>query len=409
MTHRAERPSLRVLMVVPQYPFPVVGGLEKQAHELSAELVRMGHVVRVLSGRILPRQQARSVSDGVQVYRLPWPRGRLYRWTFIWPLVAARMVSLMRQSDVVHAHVFSGVGLLAIVLARLCRRPVIVKLPNVREAGLPGLQRSELGRFKLRVFRWADAVVAMSTDSLEELRSIGYDRRRVLATPNGISLEPPVPPMARPESGRCRLVFLGRLHPAKGVMELLDALIVLRAHGLGSRVTLDIYGTGEQQEALNQRIIEAALAAQVKLLGHRDHVADLLPQYDALVLPSHREGNSNVILEAMVARLPVVSTRVGGTPMLVGPEGGAWLYEPGDTQTLASLLERLISDSRVRVELGRAMRQRVERYFAIRTVACSYVDAYRKLVEKSRTAVAEASNPVVAEPLEAYVDSPRAT
>lgn len=397
MTRSTEAPSVCVLMIVPQYPFPVAGGLEKQAHELGAELVRTGHVVRVLSGRVVPGQEAFSVTDGVEVHRLPWPKGRLYRWTLLGPLVAFRMVRLMLRSDTVHAHVFSGFGLLSIALARLCARPVIVKLPNVRENGLPGLLGRRLGSLKVRVFKWADAVVAMSTESLTELRSIGYDRRRVLATPNGIRLAAQDPSVVRSTFNGCRLVFLGRLHPAKGLMGLLDALVALRDRGLGAEVALDIYGDGEQREALARRIRENGLSSRVTLQGHREDAADMLTQYDALVLPSRQEGNSNVILEAMAAGLPVVSTWVGGTPMLVGPAGERWLHEPDDVSALTGLLERLISDAAARQELGKAMRQRAEQYFDIRAVARTYVETYRKLAQGRRTDVASSSNPVVAQ------------
>lgn len=387
---------MRVLMIVPQYPFPVVGGLERQSQLLSAELAQTGVEVHVLSGKVFRGQPSVSIEQGVNVHRLPWPKSRLLRWLVLWPLAVVRMLQRIRQSDVVHAHVFSGFGLLAIMLGHLRGKPVLVKLPNIRQAGLPGMTSSRLGGLKVSIFKRADAVVAMATESLMELSAVGYDDRRILVTPNGVTLPTLVDrgKLGSKATG-CHIVFIGRLHPAKGLSTLLDALVVLRCGG-SNRIQLDIYGEGEQKEELAQRIAKAGLSGVVNLLGHCDQVTDVLQKYDALVLPSWREGNSNVILEAMAAGLPVISTRVGGTPMLVGPEGAAWLHEPGDVPGLATLLQRVV-DPAIRSHLGRAMRLRAEKHFDIKVIAQTYAAAYRKLIEGRYEDIGKLSNPVIFE------------
>src|SRR5207248_9970637 len=66
----------RVLMVVPQYPYPVVGGLERQAHELALALRALGINVQVLSGRVMPTQPDLEDVEGIPVHRLPWTHRR---------------------------------------------------------------------------------------------------------------------------------------------------------------------------------------------------------------------------------------------------------------------------------------------------------------------------------------------
>lgn len=387
--------SLKILMVVPQYPFPIVGGLEKQAQLLSTELVRMGHQVCALSGRITPEQPALTIEQGVEIHRLPWPRNRLYRWTLLWPLAITRMIQLTRKSDVVHAHNYSGFGLLAIIVAKLCQKPIIVKLPNFGDAGLPGFVKSSFGQTKLQIFKRATAIVAMSVESLIELAAIGYDSRRVLATPNGIHcVQLKNQPAYNPDN-LCRIVFIGRLVSAKGLPILLDAVDILLKQTPKLNFSLDIYGDGPEYSLLKESIHEKQLSKAVQLRGHHDQAAKVLVGYDVLVLPSYREGNSNVILEAMAAGVPVVSTRVGGTPMLLGPEGGPWMHEPGDAQALSNLLEQLISDVQTREQLGALMRRRVEQKFDMRVVAGTYEAAYRKLAEGKEHEVADLSNPIV--------------
>ena len=68
---------MRILMAVPKYPFPIVGGLERQAYELAKALVQRGHAVHALSSRFDPSQTDVELIDGVQVHRVKWVEFRL--------------------------------------------------------------------------------------------------------------------------------------------------------------------------------------------------------------------------------------------------------------------------------------------------------------------------------------------
>ena len=105
-----------------------------------------------------------------------------------------------------------------------------------------------------------------------------------------------------------------------------------------------------------------------------------LVKADLFVLPSYAEGNSNAILEAMRAGLPIVATRVGGAAIQVGSEGERFLVPPGDRQALADRLHELIEDEALRRRLGAAMRARIEGVFAIDRVAAIYEQAYDLIV-----------------------------
>ncbi len=386
--------ALNVLMAVPLYPPPVAGGLEKQAHELAVQLVARGHHVLAVSGRITANQPAVEQVDGVEVHRIGEATNSRWRW-LARPLDTwARLRWLVSEVDVVHVHVFSGFGLFFIALARLYGKPVLVKLPNVGDDGLPGLARQRLGRLRLWLLSRADAVVAMAQQSLQELDAIGFPRPRVLTTPNGIRLTPR-PFVRGPCDDGCRFMLVGRLHEQKGIQDLLAALKVLPSPAAIARWQLDLVGDGPLRAEIERRIVTMGLQERVRVLGHRDDVGVVLADCDAFVLPSYREGNSNAILEAMRAGLPVVSTRVGGTPMLVGAAGAALLHEPGDVQALADRLALMIMPPGLRRELGTAMRKRVETYFDMRVVVSTYERAYENLVSQRRDDVSRVSNPVV--------------
>lgn len=390
----AAHSQLTILMAVPMYPPPVLGGLEKQAHELSIQLKSDGHKVIAISGQINDGEITTNKFDDIEVHRIKIKRYKLKSSLFFSIPTFIKIIKLLKKVELVHVHVFSDFGLLFIFLSRILRKPVIVKLPNVGDSGLPGLARRRFGKQRLWALSFADAIVAMTPQSLDELSAINFPATRVLATPNGISVKPLSQDRKR-DYNDCRIVMVGRLHQQKGISDLLQALKLLPSHLDRTRWHLDIIGDGPMREVIEKQIITMKLAGRVRIMGHSSNVNQELPNYDVFVLPSYREGNSNAILEAMHAGLPVVSTRVGGTPILVGEAGDCLLHEPGDAQRLADLLTEVISRPAWRRELGSAMRQRVEAHFDIRKVAATYERAYNYLVTKKRGLISQASDPLI--------------
>lgn len=388
---------MRVLMAVPQYPYPVVGGLERQAHELAKALVELGVDVQALSGRFDPSQPAQELVEGVVVHRIPWSKGKLWRFMRSPFDLLAVLCARRNTYDVVHLHQFSWFGVFVLLVARLLGKPVLTKLPSVGIFGLPALAASPFGALKISIFKMTDAAVAMSRESLGELDAIGFPPGRVLATPNGIRM--------RIEGGRsdgdeavpelCRVVFVGRLGEEKRIDDLLNAWHRVVA-STRRTVRLELWGDGPLEATAQALCADLGLGDSVVFRGHLDSVRDRLTQMDIFVLPSIIEGNSNAILEAMAAGLPVVSTRVGGTPMLVGAEGARFLVEPGDREGLRSRLLELIDDDLLRKRTGDAMRERIRVHFEIRRVAVTYAAAYDLIAAGKRDNVREIGNPVIA-------------
>lgn len=389
-------PPVRVLMAVPQYPYPVMGGLERQSHELAKALLSLGVGVQALSGRILPDQPRQETVEGVLVHRIPWPRQKFLRFIRT-PLDLLSVLYAQRATyDVVHLHQFSWFGVFVILTARLLGKPVLMKLPSVGAHSLPGLARARLGALKLKAFGMTDAVVAMSAESLAELADVGYPPGSILRTPNGISLGPE---RGRPDAsagapGPCRVVFVGRLSGEKRLVDLLTAWQKVTVAATRP-ATLELWGTGPDEADLKALCASLGIADSVVFLGHVEAVRDRLADMDVFVLTSEREGNSNAILEAMAAGLPVVSTRVGGTPMQVGQEGDHFLIEPGDRAALCARLVELIDDTAVRERVGAAMRERIRVHFDIRRVGATYAAAYRLLAANRRHEIAGVGNPII--------------
>ena len=383
-------------MVVPQYPYPIVGGLERQAHELAKALHELGVDVQVLSGCVEPGQPSYQLVEGIPVFRIPWSQRKCVRFLRT-PLDLFRVLYVQRKTyDVIHLHQHSWIGLYTIMVAKLLQKAILTKLPNVGEFGLPGMVAKGLGRLKLAMLLCSDALVAMSRESLAELGHVRFPLGRVLVTPNGIRL---IGKRSGAKRGvvntqSCRVVFVGRLSEQK----CLDVLLIAWSEVIQAEkghATLELWGDGILASTLQQQCGLLGLGDSVRFCGHVHDVRECLPDMDIFVLPSSAEGNSNAVLEAMEAGLPIVSTCVGGTPMLVGKEGAAFLSAPGDSRALTENLLKLIRNPGLRAKIGYAMRRRVEEYFDICRIAQTYSVAYRLLASGQPERVKESSHPIV--------------
>lgn len=368
-------------MVVPKWPFPVIGGLERQAHELSKALILRGHVVHALSSAFDSRQNADESVDGVLVHRIRWIEFKPVRF-LLFPFTVARVLFKLRQDvDLVHVHNISWFGAFASVVAKVLRLPVITKLPNFGEFGIPGMRRNRFGSLQIALLKRCDAIIAMTPESVAELDSIGYPKARVLKVTNGIpflaaSLEPA-------SSTTVNVIFIGRLAPEKGLLNLLQAWGSVKARATRP-VKLRLIGDGPQAEELRALALSLELGGTIEFFGYSDDVPAELAKSHLFVLPSYAEGNSNAILEAMRAGLPIVATRVGGASIQIGNEGAQFLIPPGDRQALADGLIELIEDEALRLCLGAAMRARIESMFAIERIAATYEQAYKLILSGRR-------------------------
>lgn len=194
--------------------------------------------------------------------------------------------------------------------------------PVVRAAGRLLVVSEDLGRIAVEGYGADPArirVVANGCDA--SLFHLG-DRRQARAT---LGLEP----------DRRLVLYVGRLVPGKGLRELFAAADAIAARG--EDVDFALVGDGPMREEVAR--LAAASKARVHLAGALPpaSVATWLVAADAVTLPSHSEGQPNVLIEAMACGRPVVATRVGGIPEIVDARCGL-LVPPADPEALADAL-----------------------------------------------------------------------
>jgi glycosyltransferase involved in cell wall biosynthesis len=126
-------------------------------------------------------------------------------------------------------------------------------------------------------------------------------------------------------------------------------------------LTLRLVGDGPDRTALEAEVAKRGLQDRVVFLGYKSQaeVAEELAQTDVFVLPSFAEGVPVVLMEAMAAQVPVLTTRIAGVPELVEDHVSGRLVPPGDVDAFAEALDGLLSDANMRQAFGSAGRATV--------------------------------------------------
>lgn len=155
------------------------------------------------------------------------------------------------------------------------------------------------------------------------------------------------------------LLCVGRLTPAKGQHLLLEVIAALRDGG--EQVRLHLAGDGPDRASLERHAQALGIHHSVEFHGaiNHDQVRTLYAHCDAFVLPSFAEGIPVVLMEAMAAGLPCVSTRIAGIPELIVDGESGFLASPSSLDELTGRLRQLLHDPQLRKRLAANGRRRV--------------------------------------------------
>jgi glycosyltransferase involved in cell wall biosynthesis len=229
------------------------------------------------------------------------------------------------------------------------------------------------GRIARSLLTWPDVIAVNSMSAVEQLRQKRLlDATRVHFLPNAIDVE--AYPERR-ESRKCSAICVSRLFPAKRVDMFVRALAAARS--IEPELQGVIVGYGPEEGRLRALAGELGLKeGALRFLGFRDDIAALLHQASMFVFCSESEGTPNVVLEAMAAGLPVITTPAGDTAEIVNPAHAGYVIPFGDADAVADRMVRLAQSPALRKKLGVAGRNYVARNHASSDLAGRLMKIY---------------------------------
>ena len=312
-------------------------------------------------------------------------------------LATVKLARLIRRErpDILHTHTAKAgtVGRVAAMLAGRHAPPIVVHTFHGH------VLRGYFGPLRSRVFRllerWLAShttmLIAVSPQVRDDLVALGVaPPERFVVIRLGIELGERVTGEqdGRVESrrylgieqGRFAVGWIGRMTAVKRTDDVLVAFKRLREEGVDA--VLCMVGDGPDRPHLEKRAHELGIVRDTLFLGYQEDVAPFYAAFDALVLPSSNEGTPVSAIEALAAGRPVVATRVGGVPDVVGEAEDGFLVEPGATGDIADRLAQLARDPELRERMGRAGRERVLSRYAVNRLVDDVYRLYRALLER---------------------------
>jgi glycosyltransferase involved in cell wall biosynthesis len=285
---------------------------------------------------------------------------------------ALRCLMRDRAVDLVHTHssIDSWVAGLA---ARSLRLPIV----RSRHVTIP--IRAPL------VYRLADRIIASGERAGAAVSQAGIAREKIVAIPPGVDLERFHPDVdgktVRDELGlRGPLVGLvANVRGSKGHRYLLEAAPAVLREFPDARFV--IVGAGVGFDDVGRRVREMGLDREVRMLGFRRDIPEVMAALDVLVLPSIKsEATSQVILQALAVGTPVVATSIGGSPELIRDGHTGRLIPPANAPALAGAIADLLRDPHRAREMARAGQAFVRTTQSLDTVMARTVAVYEDLL-----------------------------
>jgi glycosyltransferase involved in cell wall biosynthesis len=312
-------------------------------------------------------------AEGVEVVELGQRKGRLS------PRGFNRLVKVVKsfRPAFIQGHLFHSN-----ILARI----IVPFVPGSRALSTRHNQKDSPARvlaYTLTSPLGAGTIV-FSRAVLDHARSDNLARRPIELLPYGIELGQIVASQSttRRGLGLPEDIFIwiavGRLTRQKGFDILLEAFARMKNRAEKGSILL-IVGAGEENEALIRQASSSAAKSRIRFLGRRTDVPSLLAASDAFVLSSRWEGGPLVVLEAMAAGLPVVSTRVGDAPFMVQEGETGILVDQGDAGQLADAMDQVQGMGEDAERWGLKGRRRVEVLYDFRRTQKEMEIFYKKL------------------------------
>jgi glycosyltransferase involved in cell wall biosynthesis len=365
------------------------GGAEHQMMMLIEGLVRRGWKCQVFALDDTGPLRARLHDMNVPIHKMDFGRKTTRMGSILTVLRAPfslAWIAIRWRPDVMHAYL-PLTNLIAAFAGRLAFLPLVIT--SKRALGTHQ-ERHPYWSFLDRMANALSTYITCNSVAvgLDTIRRDGIDRAKLVLIRNGLVFDEfdntSDVEAIRAELGLNRAVIgittVGNLIPYKGHSDLLDAIAKLPPDAPAHKVFIIGRDDGIGAE-LKEKAWQLGVGEKVDFLGSRNDVPRLLSAMDLFVLPSHEEGSSNALLEAMAAGLPVVATDVGGNAEALDNGRLGILVPPRDPTALASALEMLLDD----MEAGMAKAREAVKHVRANYSSDSMVESHIMLYHGDRS------------------------
>ena len=232
----------------------------------------------------------------------------------------------------------------------------------------------------------SDAITTNSSGVKDFYASHGIPGELFEVIPNGIEPREPttidrdeVFNRLQVDPGRKLILAVGRLWPQKRYRDLIWAAELLAT--LREDTTLVIIGDGPQRGELLRHRDAVSISQHVRFAGARNDVADLLPHANLFWIGSEYEGQSNSVIEAMQAGVPVIASDIPGNRDLVLDHETGRLVKLGDTADFARQSNTVLEDEELAAELASAAQRRIASEFTVAAMVGKHRDLYHRVTK----------------------------
>ena len=385
----AEEATVRVLYLIDTLN---VGGTEQSLASIISRFTRTD----VLVCHIYKGDDLRSVygAAGIPVVSLDLDEA----YGFFKAIGLVRNLVREWKPDIIHASLYRS-GIVARLVGRLENIPVVDSFVSDSYGKARRSQLSVMQAIKLSVVRWADASTARwVTRFVSNSNAIARTNAQALRIPpSNVTVihrgrepklfapgctEPAELLGANGERVKGPLFLnVGRLLKGKGQSELIKAFALV--HKRRPDAHLAIAGEGAYRKQLEERINQLGLVDHIHLLGQRSDVPALLAAASVFVFPSHYEGHSGALLEAMFAQKPIIASDIPQNRESVTHEETALLIPVSQPGALADAMLWMLENPEIAARLAEGALEDARLRFDIHRIAEKHENMYHRLVGKS--------------------------
>lgn len=397
---------LKVCTLLESY-FPVVGGMETQAKNLTTILDKKGVEQIIVTRRTSPDLASCDAVGGIAVYRSgPTGRSSRYRWLFMLTCIPL-LIRKRKEYDIIFVPGFRVLGISAVIVSKLLHKKCVFKAECIGELSgeffTGGLESVKLKRsqglvklgIKLRniILIKANAFVSMYSDMTKELTAYGVDMQKATVIPQSVDHERYSKASGEEKSAlREKLglpqdhkiaVYTGRIVSYKGVPVLLKVWDKLRQ--TNDKISLVICGSGGVdiyacEEEMHQFVKDNKMEDSVRFAGSVSNVDEYLRASDIFVLPTENDAFPLCLLEAMACAMPIITTTVGALKDVIEHKKTGMVMRPGNENDLQEALAALFNDQELCDTIGQNAMNEVLNKYTLDIVAQQYIDLFNKCV-----------------------------